>query len=292
MFEKLLIVTDMSPSLDAIIECVGNLKNFGAKECTLLQCMNTQQISSLAFSYSTSIIDHILEEKKEKLQALGFKVQTRIISGFPKKVVNKIAVKEDYSMIIVGEVEHSRTGEFFFDKLSYDVIHTSEIPVLIVRLVLDKTKNIQEVKAVGCQLNDHILFPTDFSENADYAFDYLRKMVSNGVKKVTLMHVQNETRISPHLNDQIEKFNKIDHERLERLKNDLSENSDVEIKLVIKYGNPTQEILKVIKEMDISLVVMGSQGRGFLKDLFIGSVSHNITRHSNTSVLLVPLRKK
>jgi len=130
MFEKLLIVTDMSPSSDAIIECVGNLKNYGTKKCTLLQCMSTQQTSSLAFSYSTSIIDQILEDKKGKLEAYGFDVETRIVSGFPKNIVNEIAVKEDYSMVVVGEVEHSRTGEFFFDKLSYDLTSSPPVPIV------------------------------------------------------------------------------------------------------------------------------------------------------------------
>jgi len=161
-----------------------------------------------------------------------------------------------------------------------------------MRLILEEKSKDHKVKAVGCQLNEHILFPTDFSENADYAFHYLRKMVSDGVKKVTLMHVQDKTKISPHLDDRIEKFDAIVQERLERLKNELSKNNDVDINLIIEYGNPTQEILKVIKEDDISLVVMGSQGRGFLKDLFVGSVSHNIARHSNASVLLVPFKNQ
>lgn len=291
MFEKLLIVSDMSPSSDAIIDCVGYFKNYGAKECMLLQCMNTQQTSSLAFSYSTSIIDHILEEKKEKLEALGFKVETRIETGFLKKIVNKIAVKEDFSVVVVGEVEHSQAGEIIFDRLTYDVIHTSEKPVLIIRLVIDKQVELHEVKAVRCQINKHVLFPTDFSENANHAFKYLSKLVSDGVKKVTLMHIQDESKIKPPLDDQIKEFNKVDRDRLETLKNDLIENNDLEIDCVIEYGRPTHEILKIIKEQDISLVVMGSQGKGFIKELFVGSVSHSIARHSSASVLLVPFNE-
>lgn len=291
MFEKLLIVSDMSQSSDAIIDCVGNFRNYGAKECVLLQCMNTQQTSSLAFSYSTSIIDHILEEKKEKLEALGFKVETRIETGFPKKVVSKIAVKEDFSVVVVGEAEHSQAGEIIFDRLTYDVIHSSEKPVLIIRLVIDNKANEHEIKAVRCHLNEHVLFPTDFSENADYAFEYLGKIVSDGVKKVTLMHVQDENKIKPPFDDQIEEFNKVDRDRLEKLKIDLMENNDLEIDFVIEYGKPTREILKVIEEKDVSLVVMGSQGRGFIKEVFVGSVSHSIARHSSSSVLLVPFKE-
>ncbi|HKL42932.1 MAG TPA: universal stress protein [Clostridia bacterium] len=275
MFEKLLVVSDMSPSSDAIIRCLGNLKKYGAKECTLLQCISTQEISSLAFSYSTSIIEHILEDKKKTLEGLDFKVRTKIISDFPKKVVNKIAVTGDYSIVVVGEIEHSRAGEMLFDRLTYGVIHTSEKPVLVIRLVMDEKKDYQKVRAVKYNIDDHILFPTDFSKNADHAFEYLKKMISDGIKKVTIMHVEEGPGSSSY-------------EKLEVLKNKLSEYNDIKIDLVEDSGNPTKKILEVVDEKNISLVVMGSQGKGFIKELFVGSVSHDIARHANASVLLIP----
>lgn len=55
----------------------------------------------------------------------------------------------------------------------------------------------------------------------------------------------------------------------------------------IPYGNPTQEILNESKS-GYTLIVMGSQEHGFINELFIGSVSHNVARYANTSVLLIP----
>jgi nucleotide-binding universal stress UspA family protein len=49
--------------------------------------------------------------------------------------------------------------------------------------------------------------------------------------------------------------------------------------------------LKTIQELSVSLVVMGSQGRGFVPELFLGSVSHNVARHGDASVLLIPSKK-
>jgi len=36
------------------------------------------------------------------------------------------------------------------------------------------------------------------------------------------------------------------------------------------------------------MVVMGSQGRGFIGEVFLGSVSHTVTRHSKVPLLLIP----
>lgn len=69
---------------------------------------------------------------------------------------------------------------------------------------------------------------------------------------------------------------------------ELEDNGVEEILYKVFVGNPTKKLLDVIKTDDISLVVMGSQGQGMIEDLFLGSTSHNIARHSETSVLLVP----
>lgn len=61
--------------------------------------------------------------------------------------------------------------------------------------------------------------------------------------------------------------------------------TNVEIK--IPYGNPTQEILNESKN-GYTLITMGSQGRGFINELFLGSVSHNVARSSGVAVLLIP----
>ena len=55
------------------------------------------------------------------------------------------------------------------------------------------------IQAGRGDFSEHILFPTDFSENAQRAFTYLQQMVGDRAKKVTLLHVQDKTRIEPHL---------------------------------------------------------------------------------------------
>jgi nucleotide-binding universal stress UspA family protein len=66
-------------------------------------------------------------------------------------------------------------------------------------------------------------------------------------------------------------------------------NSIIDIELA--YGAPYSEIMRIIKEKDVSLVIMGSQGRGFIEELFLGSVSHNVARNSDASVLLIPAKR-
>jgi len=102
-----------------------------------------------------------------------------------------------------------------------------------------------------------------------------------------LLHIQDKTKIDKHLKHKLEEFNKIDTERLEMYKKVLIEKGAEDIQIKITYGIPTKEILDEAKN-DYSLIVMGSQGRGFVEEIFVGSVSHNVVRNANISVLLVP----
>ena len=47
-------------------------------------------------------------------------------------------------------------------------------------------------------------------------------------------------------------------------------------------------ILEALKNRDISLIVMGTQGRGFIQKIFLGSVAHNVCRLAPCPVLLIP----
>jgi nucleotide-binding universal stress UspA family protein len=53
-------------------------------------------------------------------------------------------------------------------------------------------------------------------------------------------------------------------------------------------GHTIPAILQVLESQDISLIVMGTQGKGFIKEIFLGSVAHNVSRLATCPVLLIP----
>jgi len=229
----------------------------------------------------------MLKDQKEILEKQGFAVTTRIVSSNAKQEVNRIAGKEDYSLIVVGH-SHSKVRDTFLGTIAYNVIDSARKPALVVP-VQKKGGEYTCVRHAG--LREHILYPTDFSENADLAFSYVEDFVHQGAKHVTLFHVQDKTRIEPYLGDRLEEFNKIDYSRLESMKESLKKKGNPIIDIELAYGAPYSEIIRLVRERDISLVVMGSQGRGFVQELFLGSVSHNIARNSEAAVLLIPAKR-
>lgn len=290
MFKRFIVATDLSTASLAVVSCLGGIKAYGAKHCLLLQCLSLQE--AVAVPYTTEFLERTLQGQREILERQGFTVETRVVPGFARHEINRIAAEENYSLVVVGSRGRSLVGGAFLGGVAYEVINHARKPVLLVRLEAKPEEEPQCIQASRYDFGGHILFPTDFSESADHAFTHVEELVANGARRVTLLHVQDKARIEPHLAHRVEEFNKIDMERLEEMKEILQKKGGADVDIELRYGSPFVEIIRVIRERDVNLVVMGSQGRGFIKELFLGSVSHNVARHSDASVLLIPAKRE
>lgn len=61
----------------------------------------------------------------------------------------------------------------------------------------------------------------------------------------------------------------------------------LKIKLIIKEGDPVEEILKVIGEEKIDLVIMRAHGEGHIERFLVGSSNDEIIRKMPCSIFLV-----
>lgn len=66
-----------------------------------------------------------------------------------------------------------------------------------------------------------------------------------------------------------------------------SVSEDVPLATAVHKGAPGPAIVERISEGKHDLVVLGSRGRGAIRSLFLGSVSHYVLHHSPIAVLIV-----
>jgi len=289
MFSRIVIASEISPAAFNMLHCLEGLKRLGVKECLLVQCLDPHETDSKISSFFTAVIEENLKEQKALLEKMGYTVNTRVATGYIKNEINRIAVEEDYSLMVTGAPEHSMVGEVFFGGTAHEVILHAQRPVLLIRIVNDPEKRLKMIKE--CNLVEHILFPTDFSENAKKTFEVVKKMVVDGAKKVSLFHVIDKAVVDANHEESLKNFRMLDNTRLQTMKAELQVLGDVDVDVCLPLGSPSGEILKTVKEQKISLVVMGSQGRGFINEFFLGSVSHQVARYSSASVLLIPANR-
>lgn len=288
MFRRAIVASDFSKESIALVNTSGGLKEFGTAEILLLQFWGTLDVLGVDSFYKPTVFEDFeknLQKQKAALEEQGFIVETRVLEGLSASQVNKIAIDENYSLISVGSDRH------IFGSMANELIHSARIPTYIFKSADGKTSQEYERYKLPGSVAGHVLFATDFSKNSEYAFNYLIKMIPMIKDKISLIHIQDEYRISPYLDDKIEEFNRIDTGRLEAMKKLLLEKGCPEVQTVLKYGSPSAEILKSARELSAEMVMMGSQGRGFVNEFFLGSVSHNIARQLPVPVLLIPAKR-
>jgi nucleotide-binding universal stress UspA family protein len=62
---------------------------------------------------------------------------------------------------------------------------------------------------------------------------------------------------------------------------------DLSVTKVLAHGRPAERILEQVEQGHHDLIVMGSRGRGQVRSLILGSVSHEVLNASPAAVLIV-----
>lgn len=286
MFSRFIVATDLSPASFAMLHCLSCLKNYGASHCLLLQCLSPDEVDSGVFDLDINVLNGILQQQKGIVEKQGFSVETRIVSGDTKHELNQIAIDEKYDLFVVGSREYSLLGETFLGGVANDVMHHACKPVLLLRI--DFKSGCKEQMPSHFKFNEHVLYPTDFSDNSNHAFHYLEKLVANGAKRVTLLHVRKKLPLDQKQSFRSGEGHDADQFRLLKMKELLQQCGKADITTEVCAGSPIKEILRIIQEREVHLVVMATQSRGLLGELFLGSVSHDVARHSEAGVLFIP----
>lgn len=274
MFEKMVIASELNLDMKNVVAPLVELQKMGAKECLILQCVKPQELNTDFRDMVLEWYKTNLDLERQMLLDLGFEVNNQLGEGHMRHEINRVAESEEASLIVVGSETTTVLGEVLWGGAAHEVIHHPVKPVLQIRV---KSKTEESEQAPKVSLLNHILFPTDFSESAEKAFDVLVEMAEKGLEHVTLAHVTGFEEKVP-----------LAEEIMGGLKETLIEKGVKKVDISVLIGNPTKELLSLIKMKDVTLVVMSTQGHGIIEDIFIGSVSHNLSRHSEASVLLIP----
>ena len=153
-----------------------------------------------------------------------------------------------------------------------------------------------------------ILYATDLSENARYAFGYAATLANKFNAKITLLHVLDS--LNPGIEEQIigyigeEKWQQISNDNeqqfIEKIKTRISNFCDqmasqfkecpfLVDQINIRRGEPVEEILEQSKAMNCDMIVMGTHGTGLLGGKLMGSTARRVLRRSEKPVMVIPL---
>lgn len=287
MFDKILLATDLSPAWDEIIACAGEFKVLGARELILVHVITVKFLGGMEAKLLAEA-EPRLAAQKEKLAAQGFQVATEVVTGLPGYVLYDVARQYGAKLLVVGPQKTSRWQERLLGSVTGAVLHRAEIPILLLKARITAEMPEGTCRLQATELLRHVLFPTDFSETAQGALEVLQELGPRGVAKVSLLHALDV----PGGFEYPPGFQELAVAQAEGQLADwagkLRQAGIPEVQTIFDPGRPLPAILRALETEDISLILMGTQGKGFLKELFLGSVAHNVARLAPCPVLLIP----
>ncbi len=284
MWEKTLIATDLSKASDGVVGCVADYGKDFAKEVKLVHIISVETAGGIEETLER-VEKPIIEKQVKILEDAGIKASYNFSYGIPFVEINRIIAEENSGLLVLGSHGKSMAKEILLGSVSDSIIRNLKIPALLIKCQTDKP-NICAFTFEG-----NILFPTDFSDNTKTVFDVLMNVACRYKAKVTLYHVQDINIISTHLRHKLTDFNRIDKERLDVLKQALLGCGVKDIQIKLETGHAKQALIREINSNKYNLVVMGTQGKGWIEEVFIGGIAHAVIRNSNSSLLLVPYKR-
>mgnify|MGYP000942076412 CR=1 FL=1 len=143
-----------------------------------------------------------------------------------------------------------------------------------------------------------ILFCTDFSENADFAFDYA---VDAAVRRpgctLYLLHVIPEPD-AQFWKTYIYELDNVDDKAKHDIDIKISETytprvpEGVNFRTEMCVGKDYLKILEFAHKEDVDLIVLGRHGHSALENVLFGNVTEKVVRKADCAVLVVPLSAK
>ena len=151
-----------------------------------------------------------------------------------------------------------------------------------------------------------ILYATDLSKNSIYAFFYAADMARRHDATIVILHSVEPGPALTYAGSMIEGL--VESAKREEREKDLGEikkrleefckkakpqagHPCVELvsKILVPLGYPVEEILKVADEESCDAIVLGTHGKGFLRQTFLGSVAVKVLERTRKPVFIIPL---
>jgi nucleotide-binding universal stress UspA family protein len=285
MFETVLVPTDFSKYSDKVLECVGGLP--GVKKVVLLNIIGP--VDPLARIWDPGAR---LKEAKKKLadqakllEAQGLEVEQRaepMLEGEIFRKIQAVSEEEGVNLVVMGARGKGFLQNIFLGNVAKNVLRYGDRHLLLMRYkMLEGGIDLEEHCAM---ITTKVLCPTDFSEPSEEAIRFVKGMT--GVGEVVLLNVV----FSGESQDEVDAKMKEAKEKLTVIKEEF-ERDGIKASVRLGMGDPAEEIIALGEDENVSLVAMSSHGKGWMKQLIVGSVAYEVSKNGTRPVLVLRARK-
>jgi len=274
MFEKVLIPTDLSETSGKLVTCANDIRNI--HEIVLLHIVRpghtrvkeregAEQQQALITNPDIAVRCLIKEDHAQDIPA----------------AILKTAETERPSLIIMG-ARKGRLSNILLAHNDIEVLAHSRTHVLIMRFPTQGFFTFHP-RMMETPLFFRILFPLDFSRPANEALKFIGEL--EGVSEIILLHVIRQIETEERMNFILREVEKRLADAREKIK---ATHPDIRVKMMVRYGDPTRQIVIVADEEAVSLVMMARFGkRDYIRKVPLGITTSKVAALTKKPVLVM-----
>ena len=283
MFNRVLVPTDFSEHAKKTMLCLTKIP--GIKEVVLQHVVDATHYTKHGWTHEAHIENAKIQlnEEKDFLEHLGFAVKVTvdiITSGDIATAILRRAESENVSYIIIGSRGRGLVKGLLLGSVSADVLRRGKTHLLIIRHSLAGELEGTVFDRFCPNMFSRILFPTDFSGPAEKALSIIKGF--EGLGEVHVLHVVTKGETHEEVESNVHEATK----KLEAIKTDLA-GAGLSVKIHVRLGRPTDEIISLADGEEISLILMSSHGKGLLTELLVGSTTLGVAIHTNRHLMVI-----
>jgi len=296
MVHQILVGLDGSPLAETILPYVTVLAKGVGAEVTLLHVVHVpeevqegeryQIVQPLIQQVDTQAQDY-LGRVAQQLADAGLKAKSQVITGDTAATI--VGYAQQKGMDLIALATHGRSGlqRWFHGSVAEKVLHTTQMPLLLIRPTEEQTPSAPELT--------QIVVPLDGSPTAEAALPLAEELAANCKVPLILLQVVETVALSfadpagmglssyPQVLEGLQEAADIYAQRLAATVSSKGFSVHTETPM----GTPAEKIVEYVHDHQGSLVVMTSHGRTGLAGLVLGSVARRVVQHGNTPTLVV-----
>jgi nucleotide-binding universal stress UspA family protein len=272
LFEKIFLPLDFSDQSDMMVDCIAQLKRYGAKEVILFYAIPKGRSAD---SYD----ERRMNEFARTLTEYGIPTRSVKEIGDPASLIIKVSRREKATMIAMASTGKGRAKELLIGSVSLAVVRRSKVPVLLGKFpFLKKKEPLRQ-----CGMLDSALIAFELAHCTKQLAEITQEMGDTGMRRATLFHVIHS---SKHDVSDDKKFRDVKQELDHIMKGLNTPNCALETH--IHFGTPSYNIIEAAREISAGVIVMGIQNKSFLHKIALGTTAEDLIRQSPTNLLLLP----
>lgn len=281
MFEKILFPTDFSAYSKKTLDCIAGIP--GVKEVILFHVAETARSPRGGGEIVFPGGENFLKEEKRYLEQINpdIRVTTAVkASSDTAGVIIDEAGEKGASLIIIGARGKSLVDGILLGSVSAAVLRRSRTNVLIMRHKIIESLAGKTFTLCCPMILSRVLCPIDFSPFSNHAIDLLSR--TNGIGEVILLHVVSHGESEAEIGDAILKANG----QIAVICSNLAKQG-IAARSIVRTGDPAREIIGIAEEEDISVIWMSSHGKGWFRELLLGSTVYTVAMNAKRPIIII-----